>query len=251
MRVPLLARDRRAMSVTRSESQPNRLPPVSVNVCSVGSTLIAAGSSSASAETVSSRLPEQPGLRQSTSQGIPSQSRPVTVRVLGRPAVTVTESEVNFNVKIFNSENKKEHQVFVLRDVSQAVVSTPETLMQEMRKQFGSHVAKKRPFAVGYMKGNMKVSIRTPADMSDVWLHVSRGENVTIWCEGIGHCGGSDSDDEIHKKRRKKRKKVSALEEKNERIEEMVGNLRKKHDSRYTSIQYRLWAEMIDIGTHR
>jgi uncharacterized radical SAM superfamily Fe-S cluster-containing enzyme len=48
-----------------------------------------------------------------------------------------------------------------------------------------------------------------------------------------------------------KRKKVSALEEKNERIEEMVRNLRKKHDDRHTSIQYRLWSEMIDIGTHR
>lgn len=118
--------------------------------------------------------------------------------MLGRPAVTVTGSEtgastVNFNVKIFHSENKKEHQVFVLRDVSQAVMSTPETLMQEMRKQFGSHVAKKRLFAVGYMKGSMKVVIRTPADMSDVWLHVSRGENVIMWCEGVGHC-------EIHKK---------------------------------------------------
>ena len=231
------------MSATRPESGS---PPVSVNVCSVGSTLIAAGSSSASADVVSSRLPAA-DLRQSTSQ-----SRPVTVRVLRRPAVTVSGSEtgasiVNFNVKVFN---KKEHQVFVLRDVSQALVSTPETLVQEIRKQFGSHVARKRLFAVGYMKGNMKVSIRTPADMSDVWQHVSSGENVIMWCEGVGHCDGSDSEEEIHK-RRKKRKKVSALEEKNERIEEVVRSLRKKHNDQYTSIQYRLWSEMIDIGTHR
>ena len=95
------------MSATRPESQSKGSTPVSVNVCSVGSTLIAAGSISASAEVVSSRLPEQPYLHQSTSQ-----PRPVTVRVLGRPAVTVTGSETgastaNFNVKIFNSENKK------------------------------------------------------------------------------------------------------------------------------------------------
>ena len=38
---------------------PSQRVSVSVNVCSVGSTLIAAGSSSASAEVVSSRLPEQ------------------------------------------------------------------------------------------------------------------------------------------------------------------------------------------------
>ena len=86
------------MSATRPESQSNRSPPVSVNVCSVGSTLIAAGSSSASAKVVSSQLPEQSDLCQSTSQ-----SRPVTVRMLGRPAVTVTGSKtgastVNFNI---------------------------------------------------------------------------------------------------------------------------------------------------------
>ena len=71
--------------------------------------------------------------------------------------------------------------MFVQRDVCQALVSTPETLMQAMRKQFGSHVAKKCLFAVGYMKGSMKVSIRTPADMSDVWQHASRGKNVIMW----------------------------------------------------------------------
>ena len=62
-----------------------------------------------------------------------------------------------------------------------------------MGKQFGSHVTKKHQFAVGYMKGSMKVSIWTQADMSDVhvWLHVSRSENVIMWCEGVGHCDGS------------------------------------------------------------
>ena len=57
--------------------------------------------------------------------------------------------------------------------------------MQERCKQFGSHEAKKRLFSVGYMKGSMKVSIRIPADMSDVGQHVSRGENVIMWCEGL------------------------------------------------------------------
>ena len=33
---------------------------------------------------------------------------------------------------------------------------------------------------------------------------------------------------------------MSALEENNEQIEEIVRNLRKKHDNHYTSMQYRL-----------
>jgi len=154
-------------------------------------------------------------------------------------------------VKIFNPENKEEQHVFVLRDVSQAVASTPETLVEELRRQFGSHVHKRHHFPIGYMKGSLKVSIRTPADMRDVWLRASKGESVVLWCEGVGYHSGSDSDDDFPKNRHKKRKRISAMEEKNERIEDLVKSLRKKHEDRYTSIQYGLWAEMMDIGTHR
>ena len=100
------------------------------------------------------------------------------------------------------------------------------------------------------MKGSLKVSIRTPADMKDVWLQVSKGENVVLWCEGVGH-NSSDSDVELPKKRQKKREKMSALEEMNERIEDIVKSLHQKHNDHYTPIQYRLWAEMVEIGTHR
>ena len=74
---------------------------------------------------------------------------------------------------------------------------------------------------------------------------------VVLWCEGVGYHAGSDSDDDFPKNRHKKRKRMSAMEEKNERIEDVVKSLRKKHEDCYTSIQYRLWAEMMDIGTHR
>ena len=66
------------------------------------------------------------------------------------------------------------------------------------------------------MKGSLKVSIRTPADMRDVWLRASKGESVVLWCEGVGHHAGSDSDDDFPKNQHKKRKRMSAMEEKNE-----------------------------------
>lgn len=119
--------------------------------------------------------------------------------------------------------------------------------MQERRKQFGSHVAKKRLFSVGYMKGSMKVSIRIPADMSDVGQHVSRGENMIMWCEGVEHCDSSDSEEEIHN-RRKKRKKVSALEE---NVLKKLSEIFARSTTIGTLQFNRLWSEMIDIGTHR
>ena len=182
------------------------------------------------------------------------QPQPVTVRVLSGPTKATysrqvpAEVKVNFNVKILNPENKKEQQVFVLRDVNQAITSTPETLREELRKQFGSHVRKKYQFPLGYRRGSLKVS---PADMSEVWQCASRGKAVVLWCEGVGYHARSDSDDEFPKKRRKKKRKMSALEEKNDRIEDIVRSLREKHGDHYTAIQYRLWAEMTDIGMHR
>jgi len=41
------------------------------------------------------------------------------------------------------------------------------------------------------------------------------------------------------------------LDAKNNRVEEVVTNLRQKHGTRYTTVQYRLWAEMVDVGTHK
>ena len=164
---------------SKSRDSSNQSPPAAVNMRAVGSTILAAGAVSTT-----------------------SHSRPVTVRVLSGttyPRPPVAEDKVNFNVKIFNPENKKEQHVFVLRDVTRAVASTPETLMEELQRQFGSHVNKRHHLSIGYTKGSLKVSIRTPADMRDVWLRASKGESVVLWCEGVGYHAGSDSDDDFPK----------------------------------------------------
>ena len=61
----------------------------------------------------------------------------------------------------------------------------------------------------------------------------------------------SDAEDSLKSTRRKKKKKLSALEEKNARIEEFIVQLKDKHKDNFNRIQYRLWAEMLDVGTHR
>ena len=63
----------------------------------------------------------------------------------------------------------------------------------------------------------------------------------------------SESEKELPPKNRRKgaKKKLSSLEEKSNRVEGLIHTLKEKHGDEYTTIQYRLWAEMIDIGTHR
>ena len=48
-----------------------------------------------------------------------------------------------------------------------------------------------------------------------------------------------------------KNKKLSALEKKNERVENLVENLCKKHTGKFTitTLQLRLWAEVVDGGS--
>jgi hypothetical protein len=61
----------------------------------------------------------------------------------------------------------------------------------------------------------------------------------------------SDSEEEVLNPRKRKKQAVSALERKNERIEDIVRRLQGQHKDRFSKVQYRLWAEMVDVGTYR
>ena len=60
-----------------------------------------------------------------------------------------------------------------------------------------------------------------------------------------------NDDSNVEIKHQSKKYKVSALQEKNKQIDKTLVLLREKYSGRFTTIQYRLWAEMLDLGTHR
>ena len=63
----------------------------------------------------------------------------------------------------------------------------------------------------------------------------------------------SDTDideEELVSKRATKKRKTSAAMPKDERVNLLISSLRSIHGEKYNALQYRLWAEMIDIGTH-
>ena len=165
----------------------------------------------------------------------------------------------NVNTKIINPDKKSIYETYVLRMVGSSNISTPQQLRQQILKQFGEKlVSSKLDFPVGYMKAGSKVWICSDADITDVWSLISKGDAITFWCHGIGKSSADpifdDEDDngnvDIRKPKRKK-SKVTCLEEKNERIDELVCKLREKHGDLYNGIQYRLWAEMLDVGTYK
>ncbi len=180
--------------------------------------------------------------------------------LMKRPQNALGQSKVvNVNVRVIKPNRKSQYETYVLRNIGSHNISTSKGLKEEIFRQFGSDIVSgKLDFPVGYMKGGSKVWVRASSDIEDIWTFVSKGENITLWCNGISSAtqktqlsSGSESDDDSYSKKPRKKKKVSALEEKNERVEEIVANLRQKHGTQFTSIQYRLWAEMVDVGTHK
>ena len=82
----------------------------------------------------------------------------------------------------------------------------------------------------------------------------------TLWCEAVAQTSGrqvdcsdeedltDDQEEEIQPKRKNKTK--SLAEEKRERIQKIVDDLKAKHGVQFSGPQYRLWAESIDINQH-
>ena len=199
----------------------------------------------------------QPRFQQSSTSSSPG----TQLTGVNNPLVTshvkysaATSRKVNFNVKVINPTKKKEFETYVLREVSKDRISTPTLLRKELIQQFGeSLVSSAQDFAVGYYRGCCKLSICSPADIEEVWKCACKGENITLWCNGPKQTRieiGSDSDEDVVPKQRKKQKRC-ALDEKNRRVKKLASSLREKHGDTFTKIQYRLWAEMVDVGTHK
>ena len=160
--------------------------------------------------------------------------------------------KLSFNVKIFNPLKKKDFETCVLRGVTKEAILTPPLMRSELRKQFGATLVSTDPdCSIGYLKGGNKLTICSSADIEEVWNSAMKGQNVTLWCFAPKqHEHSSDSDDTMLPQK-KRRKKLSSLKEKNKRVELTISRLQEKHGTGYTNIQYRLWGEMVDVGTHK
>ena len=64
-------------------------------------------------------------------------------------------------------------------------------------------------------------------------------------------CLDSDSDEEPPVKKTKHKEKMpSALECKTQRVDTLANELKEKHGNKFDKIQYKLWAEALDVGKH-
>jgi len=143
----------------------------------------------------------------------------------------------------------------MLRNIDVNKLSTWRELIEELQKQFGTTIIPESyQLLIGYFKGSTKITIRTDADIADIWEYVRKRNQRSLWCqENYSSDNSSESEEELPPKKRCKgtKKKLFSLEKKSNRVEGLIHTLKEKHGDEYTTIQYRLWAEMIDVGTHR
>ena len=177
------------------------------------------------------------------------------------------------SVKIITPSRKSEYKTFLVRDVTANDVQSLANLRGKFVEELGADLlAKDLQFDLGYYRGNKRMWIRNNSDLSDLLVRSSEKDELTLWCEGIStkpttsgkrkkksSCASrpadyleisSDSDSSTDKPKAKKKKKT-LLEEKQDRIDEIVDELREKHRSQYTSLQYRVWAETIVASQHK
>ena len=122
--------------------------------------------------------------------------------------------------------------------------------------EFKESVPRTKEFDIGYYKpcrGSTKVWIKSNEDMQ--CMYDSHKDEINIWCEGRVQDEVTDSEfaNTSTKKRHKgdddSAKPGSRRQAIRDEVEKIFFDLKEEHGSKYTAQQYRLWANMLQIGT--
>ena len=168
-----------------------------------------------------------------------------------RAQQTSSSSEQDVLVKVLSSVNKKDYKVYTLRGVRSDEVNSPEKLKEIILNQCGTDIVPPvEKMEIGYYSHSKKIWINNRLDLNDAW----KIERVTFWCHGASEAsrkrdsksGSEDEQDAPGKSSRK----MSRMEEKRATVEEYERQLKEKHGNDYTGFQYKLWAEMVAVGSH-
>ena len=156
-----------------------------------------------------------------------------------------------------HSLNKKDPaKTFTLRNLDLSVIKSCADLKAVIKRRLSSDITAGE-YDVGYIQGSNVVRVRTPDDLDELWaLLRNQQKNVAIWCDGLE--GDADTASASAATRGRKRKKPTEAPEvaskkpvdTHERVQTLVDELKDKHTTKYTPMQYRIWGELIVGGQH-
>ena len=187
-----------------------------------------------------------------------------------QPSATVQPSNVNINygavnlgsdfyLKVLCPENKKEYRTVTLQGLSPEEIDTPTKLKEAISVQCDG--LDPENMEVGYYIHSTKLWINSRLDINDVWNSVGRGEKLTLWCLNTtprqplkrkresAQGNGEDSQGQASKCACSSQGQ-STVEERRAKAKGYEQKLVELHKDKWTSFQYKLWAEMLVCGTH-
>ena len=150
---------------------------------------------------------------------------------------------------------KNDGKVFTLRSVSTYIVSSCMALKRLIKDQLSEDIRSVDDFDIGVLEGQNLIRIRNNHDLEEAWDLLKGNNKATLWCDGLA-CDthvkpsrkrASNSDADEATSTRTKRKKTQECDD---RVQEIFDELKQAHSGKYTTMQLRIWAEMINSGMH-
>ena len=150
-------------------------------------------------------------------------------------------------LKAVFKKGKKDPKTFTLRDIDRAtVLSGCEALKILIRKNLKDDITS-GDFDVGYIQGSSVVRVRSAEDLVELWSCLSE-KTTTLWCDGLCTKRKHSDDEDDDYPPRKVHSKRNDTDSK--RVQDTVEELKVKHGSQFTQMQFRIWAELIVGGMH-
>lgn len=147
-------------------------------------------------------------------------------------------------------EKRADHKTFVLHGVNVGELKSMSEFRKVLQTQLGDKVIDRDcEFDFGYYKGTKRIWVRGDYDIKDLLSTKS----LTLWCEGRSKKRKrkpSESSGSGEDFRSVKKKKKTTSEERMDKVDDIVDDLRAKHKNIYTNMQYRVWAETIVGSRH-
>ena len=165
-------------------------------------------------------------------------------------------SPIGIPIKVINPSKKRKSKTYML-NIPIDHIHNLKSLCEHILEQLGKNVVSfDLQFDVGYFSSTHKICFIDGDDIKTELKRLSKA-GKTLWCDGKSarpsvasvFCVDSDSDDEPPSK--KSKKKPSALESKTLRVDALANELKEKHGNKFNKIQYKLWAEALDVGRHK
>lgn len=150
-------------------------------------------------------------------------------------------------MKIYDPSKRSKFSVRQMHNVSQRFKSVT-ALRSAIWHEFADAIPDEGEFNVGFFEGKQhtKKWLVTNQDLDAMYSYFIGKPCVNLWCDG--KVVEEEEEEEIVP--RKKQKRETKRSEREEQLEDVFQQLKRRHGDEYSGPQLRLWARMFVANTH-